>query len=140
MSDLPPWDKSLSDGCSVPAPLRPFFPVDKPEVRACCEIHDAAYYSGGTREQRLAADLLFAYNLLATGHVSAETAEKMYAGVRIGGGPSGRIPGVSWAFGGGRFVYDEPQPSRWDVGGERSMTKPVSDTPKEPHDDHTRSR
>lgn len=117
--DLPPWDPSMSDGCSVPEPLRPFFPCDDPAVRACCVIHDSEYYRGGTREQRLLADLMFAYNLLSTGQVSEETVWKMFLGVRAGGGPSGRIPGVSWAFGGNRFVYDEPQPSAWDVGGER---------------------
>lgn len=114
--DLPPWDPSMSDGCSVPDALRPLFPIDKPEIRATCVLHDAAYYYGGTKEQRLAADLMFGYNLIATGKVSADTAEQFVAGVRAGGGPSGRIPGVSWAFGGERFCYDE-SPSKWDVGG-----------------------
>lgn len=99
----------MSDGCSVPPFLKPFFPCDDPAVIACCKVHDEAYYYGGTREQRLAADVMFCYNLLATGKVNAETAEKMFLGVRVGGGPSGRIHGVSWAFGGNRFVYD---PSR----------------------------
>jgi hypothetical protein len=103
---LPPWDPSSSDGCSVPEPLKQFFP-NTPAVRAVCVRHDARYYRGGTREDRLIADAIFLRDLVEAG-VNAETAEKMFTGVRMFGGPSGRQK-YSWAFGGQRFVYD---PSR----------------------------
>jgi len=83
-------------------------------VRACCVRHDERYYYGGTREDRLRADLEWAIALLDTKEVTAETAEKMFAGVRAFGGPGGRQP-YSWAFGGKRYVY---APST--VGGGRS--------------------
>jgi hypothetical protein len=102
MKALPPWNDAMSDGCSIPAALRSFFP-STPEVRACCVRHDERYYYGGSRADRLRADLAFGVALLDAG-VSAETVEKMVAAVRAFGGPSGRRS-YSWAFGGGVFEY-----------------------------------
>jgi hypothetical protein len=100
---LPPWNDSMSDGCSIPKALQQFFP-NSPRVRAACVHHDELYYYGGSREDRLRADLEWAMILLDTGEVSAETAEKMFQFVRALGGPSGR-QSYSWAFGGGVFAY-----------------------------------
>jgi len=102
---LPPWNPAWSDGCSIPKALKPFFP-ETPAVRACCEKHDAVYYRGGTRADRLRADLQLALDWLATGDVTAAQVEQGYWAIRIGGGPEGCFP-YSWAFGGQRFVYDE---------------------------------
>lgn len=110
---LPPWQDAWSDGCSIPAALQQFFPRS-PAVRACCVRHDERYYYGGSKEDRLRADLEWAIALLDTGEVSAETVEKMLAGVRAFGGPSGRNPKYSWGFGGKVFAYT---PSR--TGGAR---------------------
>lgn len=101
---LPPFDPATSDGCSVPTWLKPFFP-DTPAIRAACERHDAKYYVGGTREDRLKADAELLVEWLVAG-MNAETAEKGFAAIRVGGGPSGKQP-YSWAFGGKRFVYDK---------------------------------
>jgi hypothetical protein len=96
----------MSDGCSIPAALRPFFPKTE-AVRVFCLQHDERYYYGGSRADRLRADLAFALALVNVG-VSAETVEKMFAGVRMFGGPAGRQP-YSWAFGGKVYAYtDKP--------------------------------
>ena len=72
-----------SDGCSS-------FPDRSPVGRAdwcgCCLAHDLAYWRGGTADERLAADEALRHCVQArTG--SAELADVMFAGVRIGGGP-----------------------------------------------------
>lgn len=103
---LPPWDPAWSDGCSVPAWLKPLFP-ETPAVRACCERHDGKYYKGGTKKQRLLADIALLVEWLDTGDVTVEQAEAGFNAVRAGGGPEWRVRRVSWAFGGERFVYDE---------------------------------
>ena len=108
-NNLPPWDPSMSDGCSIPEPLRPFFP-NTPAERECCVRHDARYYVGGTEEDRLVADAQLLIDWLKTGDVSAAQAQVAFEAVRMFGKPELRVHGVSWAFGGGRFVYD---PSPW---------------------------
>lgn len=112
---LPPWDPSTSDGCSIPDPLRPFFP-NTPAVRACCVKHDQSYYFGGTEEDRLAADCQLVIDWLKTGDVTASQAQTAFEAIRLFGRPELRVDRVSWAFGGERFCYD-PAPSRWEVGG-----------------------
>ena len=55
----PPFDASMSDGCSVPKDLRAIFPILDEQCEACrpaCVQHDLAYYNGGTEEDRRAAD------------------------------------------------------------------------------------
>jgi len=100
---LPPWDKSRSDGCSIPALLRPLFPVTE-EQRQACVRHDEAYYYGGTREDRLIADATLMIEWVRAG-MTAEQAQSGFEAIRLGGGPELRQP-YSWAFGGERFVYD----------------------------------
>ena len=96
---LAPWDDAMSDGCSG----APWLSSD-PAARACCVRHDARYYVGGSAADRLDADRAFRADLLAAGIVRWR-AEFAYRAVRIFGGPQGRIPRVSWAFGGERFAY-----------------------------------
>ena len=72
-----------SDGCSL-------FPdkslISEEEWCDCCFEHDIAYWQGGTKEERLNADIaLRACILDKTG--KKELAETMYAGVRFGGSP-----------------------------------------------------
>lgn len=72
-----------SDGCSlfVDGTFK-----DKDLWRDCCVEHDVAYWRGGTREERLAADEKF------RACVERKTGDKalarlMYEAVRAGGGP-----------------------------------------------------
>lgn len=99
---LPPWRDEMSDGCSG-APLLSAIP----EARACCVRHDARYYVGGTWQDRLSADNDFRDELIATGKVPRWRAEAVYRLVRWFGGPNGRNPHYSWAFGGEVFAYTE---------------------------------
>ena len=72
-----------SDGCSL-FPDRSL--ITEEDWCACCFEHDIAYWMGGTREERLAADEAFRDCILEkTGN--AELAEVMYHGVRAGGSP-----------------------------------------------------
>ena len=104
MTCLPKWQDEMSDGCSVPKPLRPFI-LTSAEARAVCVCHDEAYYYGGSELDRLRADLTFALGLLDT--PDREQAERAYNAVRLGGAPHYRINGVSWGFGGECFQYTE---------------------------------
>ncbi|OFZ19747.1 MAG: hypothetical protein A2X94_16615 [Bdellovibrionales bacterium GWB1_55_8] len=81
----------ISDGCSS-------FPdgnlTDKRKWRNCCIEHDIAYWQGGTRSQRLAADTQLRDCVAATGE--HEIAQAMFAGVRVGGKPN--LP-TRWRWG-----------------------------------------
>ncbi len=72
-----------SDGCSL-------FPdqnlITHKDWSDCCLEHDIAYWRGGTKAQRVAADSLLRICVLKkTG--SKKLADLMYKGVRIGGSP-----------------------------------------------------
>ena len=72
-----------SDGCSL-FPDRSL--ITNEDWCDCCFEHDIAYWMGGTREERLAADIALRECILEkTG--SQELAELMYEGVRFGGSP-----------------------------------------------------
>jgi hypothetical protein len=76
-------DDFTSDGCSL-------FPdhslISEEDWCDCCLEHDIAYWMGGTKEERLAADIALRECVLEkTGN--AELAEVMYHGVRMGGSP-----------------------------------------------------
>jgi hypothetical protein len=103
---LPPWNPATSDGCSIPALLKPFFHIT-PEQRKACVRHDRAYYYGGTKEDRLIADATLMIEWLRAG-MTEEQAQSGFEAIRLGGGPEGRKP-YSWAFGGKRFVYDSKE-------------------------------
>ena len=105
MPNLPPWDDSMSDGCSVPRWLRFAIPLETPEEQAVCRTHDRAYYYGGTARERAIADATFLLGLLASS-MEVSAAERYYQAVRLFGGPEWKQKGVSWAFGGERFCYD----------------------------------
>ena len=72
------------DGASVPGFLWPIIgsPFD-PRFMAPALVHDRLYSTGEISRKK--ADKIFKKLLLANG-VPEETAESMYAGVRIGGG------------------------------------------------------
>jgi len=103
LDQIPPWNPATSDGCSIPAFLKPFFPITPDQARGCVR-HDEKYYYGGTKEARLIADAELMIWWLDAG-MSAEQAKQGFDAIRIAGGPEGRQP-YSWAFGGRRFVYD----------------------------------
>ena len=72
-----------SDGCTL-------FPdssiISNQDWHECCFDHDVAYWMGGTREQREAADLALRDCVLEkTG--DKQLASMMYQGVRFGGSP-----------------------------------------------------
>lgn len=102
---LPPWDDSMSDGCSG----APFLSKLLGAV-ACCKRHDEAYYYGGTRADREQADRALLACWLRTGEVSAWRAQLGYRIVRVMGSPQLRIKGVSWSFGGDVFAYRKDEP------------------------------
>jgi hypothetical protein len=101
---LPPWDDTMSDGCSATALLKHLF--ETPLVRAACVHHDRAYYFGGSREDRLRADYQLGVDWIRAGLTVTEV-ESGIAAIRVGGEPWYRVKGVSWAFGGERFRYSE---------------------------------
>ena len=102
---LPPWEPSFSDGCSIPDFLKPLFKLTPKQAEGCVE-HDRSYYYGGTKRQRLEADVKLMFWWIDHGK-SIEEAEMGFNMVRRFGGPDGRNPKYSWAFGGKRFVYDK---------------------------------
>lgn len=89
-----------SDGCSL-------FPDGTLQERTkwcdCCLNHDIAYWRGGTKEERKAADQALRTCVLErTGNKALATT--MYDGVRVGGGPV--FPmwyrwGYGWKYGRG---------------------------------------
>jgi len=104
MRYLERWDSSFSDGCSVPQLLRLVVPHETTAECRVCERHDEAYYYGGSRADRRAADRAFRAGLIAAG-MPALKARGYWFAVRIGGSPWYRVKGVSWAFGGEYFKY-----------------------------------
>ena len=92
---------------------------------AACKIHDRAYALGGHRIDRLDADfaLQVAWNKIANEHTTSSLlpwvqwtywrervgirawSDTGYAAIRLFGGPGGRMPGVSWAYGNEVFRY-----------------------------------
>lgn len=72
-------------------------PSDNPtKWQHCCVAHDAAYWLGGTKEERLKADQDLRACVAETGHTGE--ARVMYAGTRAGGGPLGQNT-YRWGFG-----------------------------------------
>ncbi len=71
-----------SDGCSS-------FPdgtlAQKDLWRQCCVKHDKAYWQGGTKQQRLDADVALKQCVQSVG--KPRIADLMLAGVRVGGSP-----------------------------------------------------
>lgn len=63
---------------------------------ACCEMHDLAYWQGGTFQQRLDADLALEACVAEVGE--SEIALLMLAGVRVGGSPLFNTP-YRWGYG-----------------------------------------
>jgi hypothetical protein len=99
---LPPWNDSMSDGCSGPVP------VGNPKFHARCVRHDERYYYGGSYADRLAADIELLVGWITDG-MDPELAVMRYRYIRAFGGPIWRRKNVSWAFGGEVFAYtDEP--------------------------------
>lgn len=106
MRTLAVWNDAMSDGCSVPSWLRWLIPLEFAAACAACVRHDEVYYYGGSRAHRALADHNLRIGLIAAG-MSGWRARMYWIGVRLGGRPMFRVPNVSWAFGGGRFRYDD---------------------------------
>jgi hypothetical protein len=85
-----------SDGCS----MFPDGTLKEQEVwLSCCTAHDLAYWQGGTKEQRLAADKALQQCVTKVNHPNI--ANLMLQGVRVGGSPY--LPtsfrwGYGWPF------------------------------------------
>jgi len=113
---LPKWDPADSDGCSalpigsraLRRHINTWFFRDLPDATVACEAHDEAYYYGGSRQDRLAADGALDEGWKQAG-VSRAVRALGYRSIRTFGGPRAKTPDVSWAFGGELFQYsDEP--------------------------------
>lgn len=116
---LPPWQDSMSDGCSgIPPFIWNALPegtivsnelflniTTKEAVRAACVTHDKQYYYGGSELARFYADIAFAATLASLG-VPPKLVDVMFNFVRAGGGPEFRQK-YSWAFGGEFFQYSD---------------------------------
>lgn len=97
----------VSDGCSM------FFdgtPAQRELWKHCCTAHDQAYWRGGTREERKAADRRLRSCVDQVG--DAALAELMYRGVRAGGGPCWPTSyrwGYGWPYGRGYRPLSEEE-------------------------------
>lgn len=92
-ADIKPF---TSDGCSS-------FPdgtfKQKQLWLNCCQVHDKAYWQGGTSTQRLEADQALAECVAQVGE--PKIAKLMLAGVRVGGSPKWPTSfrwGYGWSF------------------------------------------
>ena len=90
--------------CSVPRWLRWLLPEEPVAAWPCCEDHDTRYERGGSRVERLDADLALYWCLRGAGMWSL-SARVYYLAVRLFGAPFWRIPRFSWAWGARRFRY-----------------------------------
>ncbi len=102
-ADIKPFS---SDGCSA-------FPdgtiIQQSLWLSCCTEHDKAYWQGGTKQQRLAADLALQECVADVG--KPVIADLMLAGVRVGGSPHWPTQfrwGYGWPYPHG---YDKPLPN-----------------------------
>lgn len=87
-----------SDGCSL-FPDRAL--IGKADWCECCELHDMAYWRGGTAQQREAADKALRDCVLKKTN-NKVLAETMYEGVRVGGSPyfyTWYRWGYGWSYG-----------------------------------------
>jgi hypothetical protein len=99
MMELPEWSPEMSDGCTAAPDAGPWG-----DHRRCCVEHDRRYYYGGTKADRREADVAMRSCMVSRG-MPAPFAWLYFGAVRVFGHPAGHRPGVSWAFGGGRFCY-----------------------------------
>ncbi|MEN8135936.1 MAG: FAD-binding oxidoreductase [Thermodesulfobacteriota bacterium] len=83
----------VSDGCSV---FPDGTPGQKDLWRSCCVDHDLAYWQGGTRRQRMAADKALQECIAEVG--VPKVAALMKVGVWFGGSPYLPFP-FRWGFG-----------------------------------------
>jgi hypothetical protein len=81
----PPWEPSLSDGCSVPKALRFWAPIEGPADLAVCLEHDRAYYYGGTEREKAIADAELLLGHLRNGHMSVAECHRRHTAVRMAG-------------------------------------------------------
>ncbi len=109
-----------SDGCSL-------FPdsslITNDDWCACCYEHDLAYWKGGTKAERLAADEALKECILRkTGN--QELAEIMFQGVRFGGSPY-FFNWYRWGYGWGynRMYGPLTEPEQSQVAEKLSLLK-----------------
>ena len=103
-----------SDGCSS-------FPDGTVKQRrlwrSCCVVHDLAYWIGGSRDERVSADLALRECVAQVGEPTI--AELMLVGVRVGGTPwwPARFRwGYGWSYGRG---YEEVGEDEKDMVAEK---------------------
>jgi len=115
---LPPYNHEWSDSCTIapliPRRLRKRFQmwmvsaISDEDVAVAlhlaCVRHDAAYYYGGRKWERLAADQHFRDDLRQAG-APFWFWNAAYRAVRLWGGPKWQQQGVSWGYGGSFFDY-----------------------------------
>jgi hypothetical protein len=93
-AQAPDIEKFTTDFCSAYREG----PRDNPsQWEHCCVKHDARYWRGGTREERIAADRELETCVADTG--AKKESKRMYYGVRIGGGahwPTSYRWGYGW--------------------------------------------
>lgn len=82
-----------SDGCSV---FPDGVPGQKDQWKSCCVDHDLAYWQGGTRGERMAADKTLVKCVAEAG--APKVATMMKIGVWFGGTPYLPLP-FRWGFG-----------------------------------------
>jgi hypothetical protein len=83
----PPFDPSMSDGCSIPGWLRSLLPILEAQCNECrpaCVDHDRAYYEGGTEQERELADA--ALRDAVTPIIGEQWALEWYNALRLFGG------------------------------------------------------
>ncbi len=110
MKVLAPLLLAILMGCAAQPRIRSFttdgctlFPDGTSEHKNlwldCCKEHDYRYWMGGTKEQRLSADIRLRECVAAVGR--PKTAELMFEGVRAGGIPYLPAPwrwGYGWPY------------------------------------------
>ena len=96
------------DGCT----LAPDF-----TFASCCDAHDVAYWQGGSRMDRLAADQQF--RACVTDKSNAVAAWLYYAGVRVGG--AGFLP-TPWRWG---FGWNYPRTAPAENQIEKQEQSPI---------------
>lgn len=90
-----------TDGCTL---------VNDLDQRACCILHDWAYWKGGSRKERRKADNAF-FKCIVRESKYPILAPFRWLGVRIGGKKFWGVKGVSWNYGWNDFKWrDEDGP------------------------------
>ena len=96
INDLPiPPNQFFHDGCTL-APDSLLWH----NMRAACFVHDVAYWAGGPKELRMAADLELKAAIAHTGPLGRPLGVLFYASVRLfGDSPITKLVNANWGYG-----------------------------------------